>query len=868
MAKAQRLVFLLLLGGASCSKFICEKAESNSTCLGIDPQPVAVPFKLREALASVNEDASAPSTKPTELREMPQWLVRPHGAVVEPCGRQRVKVPKRMLLPLSQELFRKVAGSEELVIVSWTTGAPADPNEKGSRTAIAVNLALSIRKHAPELEQHFAYISMDAVAHKVMEEYGFNSALCEAGICRSKDLKDDIWKMRWYLMLTITSFQLKVLVVDADIVFLGNPLQEFRGDADMEVMTDHFFPEKHLWEPWVRVEDHINTGFVLVKPTQPIRFLIADFLDENWQSEQGGTRRDGMDQRVFNHFIVRRMSADIPLVIGRYGQKTFGREQSVVPAWPWRQVSIRILDPARIAHGMNFFWRRAHLLDAEVGPLPPVAHVNGADPKDYFLRDRQVWFVDDWQDRFNSSTRFLTYVHPGGQSLEGDFSTLAAAVEVAKLMGRRLVLPATMNCRNSPAYRVWNLDVTIQRESDSGNCTFDYFSWAKNLLDAYVGFVVESGVRHLPEFLQLMEDSSGDLPKISAWPRVPFIRSDASWLETLTEASVVHVSEDISKVRNALRKALRKEEWDSFDCIFQQFPHQVNVCRDDRYVGRFGKGAQCDPEPGQASCGFQGFTCCMSFWGHSEKLEIFTGARWDLPCNCGLGDACVKTREHKFDRDDQQYERHCCANSLAPKPQESCMLVPEQQPMTIYGDSHFYSSYLLNDFIDGRIDPTRAMERCRHHRAGTLLDSDPARALLHCGSMIAGLSLWRGRYDRTFKWLEHLHWLRRRPGSPRPLSLETGQLMSSVVEASIGSEWKLRHDVEQLRYLARRPRRQQVSPYAPLAAPDFANNLADGAANLLEIFRSAGEDAAKAAVSEDGTLAAHGSQGFSGKAPK
>ena len=31
---------------------------------------------------------------------------------------------------------------------------------------------------------------------EVMEEYGFNSALCEAGICRSKDLKDDIWKMR------------------------------------------------------------------------------------------------------------------------------------------------------------------------------------------------------------------------------------------------------------------------------------------------------------------------------------------------------------------------------------------------------------------------------------------------------------------------------------------------------------------------------------------------------------------------------------------------------------------------------------------------------------------------------------------------
>jgi len=33
--------------------------------------------------------------------------------------------------------------------------------------------------------------------------------------------------------------------------------------------------------------------------------------------------------------------------------------------------------------------------------------------------------------------RFLTYVHPGGQSLEGDFSTLAAAVEAWSPSGVR-----------------------------------------------------------------------------------------------------------------------------------------------------------------------------------------------------------------------------------------------------------------------------------------------------------------------------------------------------------------------------------------------------------------------------------------------
>ncbi|CAJ1392759.1 unnamed protein product [Effrenium voratum] len=467
--------------------------------------------QLRKVIAEQHEDGQVPSAG---ARREPPILVREHGRSAEPFGRFRREVPARMLLPLSREFFTKIAGPEKLIIVSWTTGAP-DPSEKGSRTNIALNLALSIRKHASRLERHFAYISMDAVAHQVMQEHGFNSALCDV-TCRTADLKDDIWKMRWYLMLTLTSFGLRALVVDADIVFLGDPLKEFYGDSDMEVMTDHFFPEKHLWEPWVRVEDHINTGFVLVKPSQPLRFLIADFLDLNWESEQGGVRRDGMDQRVFNHFIVRQMSADIPLVVGRYQDLSFGRAQSIVPAWPWRQVNIRILDPARIAHGMNFFWRRAHLLTKVA--LPPVAHVNGADPKEYFLRDRQVWFLDDWHDRFNESTRFLTYAHLPG-TLKEDFSQLAAAVEVAKLLNRRLVLPSTMNCRNAPSYRVWNLDLTVQMESDSGNCTLDYFSWAKNFLDAHAGFVVESSVQRAEEFRHLqselleLEALSADLRK-------------------------------------------------------------------------------------------------------------------------------------------------------------------------------------------------------------------------------------------------------------------------------------------------------------------------------------------------------------------
>ena len=41
----------------------------------------------------------------------------------------------------------------------------------------------------------------------------------------------------------------------------------------------------------------------------------------------------------------------------------------------------------------------------------------------------KVWFLDDWHERINASVRFLLYHHPGGQSLQRDFTTLSAAVE-------------------------------------------------------------------------------------------------------------------------------------------------------------------------------------------------------------------------------------------------------------------------------------------------------------------------------------------------------------------------------------------------------------------------------------------------------
>ena len=69
----------------------------------------------------------------------------------------------------------------------------------------------------------------------------------------------------------------------------------------------------------------------------------------------------------------------------------------------------------------------------------------------YFLRSRGLWYVDDFAERFAGAT-FLTYEHPPGETLKKDFQLLSAAADLAKSEGRKLVLPDTMNCRNSPAF--------------------------------------------------------------------------------------------------------------------------------------------------------------------------------------------------------------------------------------------------------------------------------------------------------------------------------------------------------------------------------------------------------------------------------
>ena len=63
--------------------------------------------------------------------------------------------------------------------------------------------------------------------------------------------------MRWLIAHTALDLGLQPLVVDSDLVVLRDPFSALVGDADFEFSTDHYFPDRHLWQPWARPEEHL-----------------------------------------------------------------------------------------------------------------------------------------------------------------------------------------------------------------------------------------------------------------------------------------------------------------------------------------------------------------------------------------------------------------------------------------------------------------------------------------------------------------------------------------------------------------------------------------------------------------------------------
>ncbi|CAE7270348.1 unnamed protein product [Symbiodinium sp. CCMP2456] len=738
-----------------------------------------------------NSDAGDPRD-PGNCLESKAYCYRPPWNITRPTyfdSGLDEEPPRRYTLQVDTDKLLEIAGPAGRLIVSWTTGGP-------KRWSIAHNLALSIRRNTPELESIFVFIALDADAVRRAQDSGFNAVLNDG----SGDLQDDIWKMRWLIQTTCMSLGLEVLVVDSDIVFLTDPFRHFFFDSDVEAMTDHFFPAEQLWATWLRPAEHINTGFLFVRPSARLLAFLVEFIDAHYHGHEGPTLRDGMDQRVFNKFVMHKMEKSPPEVVSRYENITFsgldwqGKTRRFTPRATWDvpigssdTITLRILDPAY----------KLKSCDGS-GQPPAVVHVNGVDPKMYFLRDRNLWYVDDWDDRFNDSTSFLVYHHPKGLNLSADFEVLIAALEIGAYFRRRVVLPDTMNCANSPAYLIYNLSETMV---DEPGCTYDYFAHANGLYEVYSRvkpYAIEAGIAREPRFKEL----SIQRLRGSVQLREELLTAHAERRAAFASARVLEV-DDIILLRDGLRSGsfgLRMNPEHVFSCAFQEPLIGAMACLDEPYVEEFGVEAMCEAQSFVKGCGPVGICCCWPFWGWGEKLQYFTGVKWDLPCNCGV--SVCETFSRRLDSGNENCCRHAGSTSLFPVTDPGvfyCETNFSWSGPTGAEDSNTYTSQALVEFAANKRTVQQSFQTCSLDRLLRRGDAFPETTLRECNLQFSSFLLRRSKWRQLRKWLEWVFEQRRSLGnSSRLIASMEGSIVTDNTGFSFG---KLAHDTEQLEHI-------------------------------------------------------------------
>ncbi|CAE8627589.1 unnamed protein product [Polarella glacialis] len=666
---------------------------------------------------------------------------------------------------------------------------------------------MSVGLHAPGLRPHFCVVALDREAEDALQQRGVCAVRYVGGGSLAERAAEK-WDFKKRLLNTALVLGLEALVLDADSVLLGDPFAiALWRDSDLETGTDHFFPERDLWQPYVRPEENLNTGFL--------------YGDGQSSASGGGrvfcflARQTGWLWGAFNKFVLAHLAQEPPGVTVLYKEsvsrswlpKTWPAERLAVakllstkaplgglcPSLARVPLRIRVLDPEEVAHGMNFFWRATHLARPDRRP-PAFVHANGVDDKLYFMRDRGIWQVDDWAARFPEvpRRRFLRYEHPRGLNLSEDFATLLSALELAVALKRRLVLPRTMRCANSPAHAAYNLSVE--------DCTVDHFASAKILFHYHGDNLVEASLVDNLHF-QSLESSS-------RW--VAGARDTLhSLLEDPRTASaavlVLGLGLDVRQANEAVAKLLQGSSTASPSpprCKFAYWPGRQMACRDEAFMRHFGEQRSCGPRPGQEGCGVRGFACCEVFHGWAEKLEFFTGLPWDLPCNCGLAEQCAQY-ERTSDYPQLTANHRCCHLRHEDPPTLQCFDIgsfPRSNPMM---DFNSYSSDVLWAFDAGLLAPREVFEACsRWTEAASVsmgLSTKPHDVGRDCTWLVSAFLLVREQYGWLVDWLDFMIKEIRRPLWAKDVVTVT--MLNGMSDGNSYSLFKLQHDIQQLEFL-------------------------------------------------------------------
>ena len=175
-------------------------------------------------------------------------------------------------------------------------------------------------------------------------------------------------------------------------------------------------------------------------------------------------------------------------------------------------------------------------------------------------------------------------------------------------------------------------------------------------------YAIEAGIAREPRFKELsIQRLRGSLQL-----REELLSAHAERRAAFPSARVLEV-DDIILLRDGLRSGsfgLRMNPEHVFSCAFQEPLIGAMACLDEPYVEEFGAEAMCEAQSFVKGCGPVGICCCWPFWGWGEKLQYFTGVKWDLPCNCGV--SVCETFSRRLDSGSENCCRHAGSTALFP----------------------------------------------------------------------------------------------------------------------------------------------------------------------------------------------------------
>ena len=330
-----------------------------------------------------------------------------------------MRAPATNILPHVDERFSKwmIPNSTQDQLYTMLQSAPRNP-KTGRQFVMAsilnegmidfsLNLYCSMRLAGIPRNYH-VFVALDSASVEALEKVDAQVVLIENSnftkdAVNNKHLIDfyDIVKMRPTVLHLLCLWGFEVILLDADIVFLENPLRLFNDEADFEVQCDskvfYRIPTNQKPVPW-----QVNLGFFKLHPTPVVMALFPRWLEKMYTTPK--IQDQSALRKLLKPFKTGWLNNDTVIVDTTSFFKTNDESLS--------NITVRFLDPMYICNAGGLYqegrqdWKREAKLRNIVRPLlVHYFHVGYIQRKYNLMKENDMWFVTPLGKCISSQTR-------------------------------------------------------------------------------------------------------------------------------------------------------------------------------------------------------------------------------------------------------------------------------------------------------------------------------------------------------------------------------------------------------------------------------------------------------------------------------